>query len=651
MRYSFILPDWIKEENKNLTWAFEKEDFEISKEEVEKLNRQGYNVYYYPNYSSSTVTNRHLKGSDIDVFEWLFIDMDLKDKKYDKKQTFVKFVETFSIKPTKIVDSGHGVHVYWRVSDLNAEKYLNLQKRLIQHFNTDPSIFTLKQLMRLEGYCNTKVKKEFLVEDKKRVMCKFAGCNDKEAYTRIYTTTDFDLVLPKITEENQKIITQHLKTVYEIADDSKKDVDTTILPERFAVLLKQNKKIHDIFYTPQSDNSKSDYYLSCILKEHNFTEEEAYIVLHNTEKGQKRGHEYVVRTLRAGYDNTDSIGDVDYEQVQKIMSKEEIIRQEEDEIKEYKRKKSLQEVREAKYEEKLQGVFSLKNTADIWLSHYKESIKQLDKSMKNRLPCMTEEVSKVMPLEGVEMLLFGALTGQGKSTIAANMAVPILAENRRILYLSTEERAEDILIRVAALQNGWNPNNQRDWNQETKLKRDLAVEQLVRDGKLLIVDSYSPGVDEQTGQPIKPADLSMLEDFKLVLNSVVRDELKFDLLIVDYISKVGMARRKNENVEWKVISEATKFVEEWCKSAQTPAIVFTQLKNKETDTQEFKMRLPGSKRILDYVTCAVEIATDYDAKTTKLICHKNRKYGKLFRKTLKFDKGKFVDQTDFDDTE
>jgi KaiC/GvpD/RAD55 family RecA-like ATPase len=341
------------------------------------------------------------------------------------------------------------------------------------------------------------------------------------------------------------------------------------------------------------------------------------------------------------FDNPPTIGDCDYDEVQTMFSKAEIVRKEEEEIKDYKRGKTLMEVRQAKENDKIRGIFSLKNVQEIWQKHYEESIAALDESMEHRLPCITPILSEVVPLEGVEMILLAAESGKGKTSSAVNILTPIVEEGRRVLYISTEERAEDILIKTAALINGGNSNDQRTWTEEMKLKRNADVKELVYSQKLLVVDNYCPGVDEKTGKPIKAPDLTNLEEFKMVLNSVLRDKLQFDLLIVDYISKVGSSNDKEK--EWEVLYRATKFVEEWTKSAKIPSVVFTQLKVAETEKQEFQQRLPGSKRILNSVTCAIEIKTDYDAQTSTWICHKNRKYGKLFKKTLKFDKGRYID--------
>jgi hypothetical protein len=151
MRYSFILPEWLKDrkDETGLINSFEREDFETSPQELLELNEKGYNVYFYPNCNSVPVKGA-LKGKDIDIFRWIFLDMDLKDGVYSSKSAFMEIIDSFPLRPSKTVDSGHGVHVYWEISDLSQMTYLELQKRLISHFKTDTSIWTLKQLMRFD---------------------------------------------------------------------------------------------------------------------------------------------------------------------------------------------------------------------------------------------------------------------------------------------------------------------------------------------------------------------------------------------------------------------------------------------------------------------------------------------------------------------
>lgn len=60
--------------------------------------------------------------------------------------------------PTLIINSGHGIHVYWRlvetVTDLG--EWARIQRRLIAALGSDPRIFNPERLMRLPGFLNIK---------------------------------------------------------------------------------------------------------------------------------------------------------------------------------------------------------------------------------------------------------------------------------------------------------------------------------------------------------------------------------------------------------------------------------------------------------------------------------------------------------------
>jgi KaiC/GvpD/RAD55 family RecA-like ATPase len=273
--------------------------------------------------------------------------------------------------------------------------------------------------------------------------------------------------------------------------------------------------------------------------------------------------------------------------------------------------------------------------------------------MSKALPCITERLSKVVPLYGKELVLIGAETGAGKSSAAANIVVPIIEKGKRVLYVSTEEKAEDILTRIVSIRNGWNFATERNWSATQRAERDAKLKEIVEEDKIVVIDTYTPGKDRNYGYRVMPPDMTTLEGLKTALESVEKDDETFDLVIIDYISKVGTSNRFTNMQEWQVIWNATKYIEEWSKRIGVPTVVFTQLKPNESEDKEkpFKLRLPGSSRIPLLVTCAIEIKTNYQAKSSIWICHKARK-GTLFRKTLKFDKGKFIDNpTELDSVE
>src|ERR1700733_12566906 len=113
MLYRLISPKWT-----NLPTI----EGEFSDAEIHKYNADGYNVYCFVNHPSSEFSSP-ISGADIDVFNMCFVDFDLKDQKYPSKDAFIQAVGDYGITPSKVIDSGNGVHCYWKVTNLDAMSY------------------------------------------------------------------------------------------------------------------------------------------------------------------------------------------------------------------------------------------------------------------------------------------------------------------------------------------------------------------------------------------------------------------------------------------------------------------------------------------------------------------------------------------------
>lgn len=276
MRYSLIKADWANlpeaEGGTKGPKSIQGDDF--TEDYLKEKNALGYGIYYFPNYNSKPVNEPYISGKHVDVFEYVYVDMDLKDGVYTSPEEFIEKLLTFECLPNKIVRSGHGVHGYWKVSDLTRERFVSLQLRLIKHFNTDKTIWTVLRMMRLEGYYNTKKKEEFkLVE---------AEVISEDAYSY----EDLIKHLPILSDEDETKMTNHLRKmdgldpVMEIDD-----IDFDEIPEKFMKLLDKNKKVQQLFTDEtHGERSDRDYELTCILYENDFSKIEALAVISNTPK-------------------------------------------------------------------------------------------------------------------------------------------------------------------------------------------------------------------------------------------------------------------------------------------------------------------------------------------------------------------------------
>lgn len=269
--YRLILPAWAE-----IEFPYQRKVLEgqFTKEELLEHNAQGYNVYYLPNRPSSYTPGTIVDGSQIDTFEYVFVDFDLKENKYESKEAFTDFLFKFSLYPSRIVDSGNGIHVYWKVSDLDAMSFLKLQRKLMRYFKTDEAVAKIYQLMRVPGTINTKRQEDL------------RSCDIlDEQPDIIYTAEQLDKALPLLTREDEAYCQQHYNKTYNKAEIMELNEK---LPPKFGELLRRNQEAKDLFSGLTDDRSTADYRLGHILHANAFSQDEARSVLVNTAKAVSR---------------------------------------------------------------------------------------------------------------------------------------------------------------------------------------------------------------------------------------------------------------------------------------------------------------------------------------------------------------------------
>lgn len=270
--YRLIMPAWAKQEFPDKPKVLEGE---FSEEQLEKFNTDFYNIYYLPNSPSVYEKGVIVDGSHIDQFDWIFVDFDLKEGKFSSKDDFIASVGEKFLPPTSVVDSGNGVHVYWRVTDLDAMSFLRLQRRLLRHLNTDVAVCKIYQLMRVPDTLNTKDPTDLK-------LCETILSNNQA----IYTCERFDKALPPISHEDEQYCQQHYNKTYNLNRDTIK-VDNQI-PVKFLRLVRENKEARDIWAGGSDDRSAADYRLGHIMFASGFSKADAMSVLVNSPKALSR---------------------------------------------------------------------------------------------------------------------------------------------------------------------------------------------------------------------------------------------------------------------------------------------------------------------------------------------------------------------------
>jgi hypothetical protein len=393
MVYRLIAPFWLTEANPNAKKVLEGE---FNEDQIKNFNNIGYNVYFLPNYPQTYNPGITVNGSHINKFEYVFVDMDLKDKVYSCKDEFIeKLCSIDGLKPSSIVDSGNGVHAYYKVMDLDAMSFLKLNRRLCRFFNTDEAICKIYQLMRMPGTFNTKDKDNYK-------LCEVLASLDKE-----YTCENLDKLLPTITQEDEVYCVSHYNSIYDL-DAGNSNIDLQ-LPAKFEVLIRENKEVKKIWLGSSEDRSSSDFRLAHMLYGNGFTREEALSVLANQEKATTRSPKH------------------------RISYAENIV------------KKIWVE------EEKVTGI------AEDLSSSVEELVNSPKSATKGaRLPCYKwfDDTEHGFRLGQVIGLVAGS--GVGKTAIALNMFAGFVKNNSELIhfFVPLEQPAEEIAVRWKTMCGG-----------------------------------------------------------------------------------------------------------------------------------------------------------------------------------------------------
>ena len=126
-------------------------------ESIEARNLSGWNVYAGPNPRK----DKGLSGDDnVLLCRCLFADFDhvqVNDGETSADVVLGKIeVVSFPL-PTLVLNSGHGIHVYWRLAEpMKPRAWRTMQKRLIRLLGSDKAIHNPERIMRLPGFKNHK---------------------------------------------------------------------------------------------------------------------------------------------------------------------------------------------------------------------------------------------------------------------------------------------------------------------------------------------------------------------------------------------------------------------------------------------------------------------------------------------------------------
>jgi hypothetical protein len=155
-----------------------------AEEWAQRENKPGRSVYDSVNLFRDGADRRNL--NTVAALTCLHADIDLKDVA-EGREDVIKRIRAMPLPPSKVIDSGHGLHVYYifrepiPVEDAEAATARELRTQLTEYLGADRQVNQDAALMRRPGTTNSKIPDE-------PVPCAILW----EDRARLYDTTEFD---------------------------------------------------------------------------------------------------------------------------------------------------------------------------------------------------------------------------------------------------------------------------------------------------------------------------------------------------------------------------------------------------------------------------------------------------------------------------
>lgn len=270
------------------------------------------------------------------------------------------------------------------------------------------------------------------------------------------------------------------------------------------------------------------------------------------------------------------------------------------------------------------------------LESFTETVRDVanyNRTVGQRITLINESLTAAIPFTRESLYLFCALSGSGKSTIAANISYPLWKQDKKILVVSNEETKQDILMRIASLDLGYNFNDYKKGTMPMELQRDCIklFPDIMKCVKVLDV-TWRDGLTTK------------IEGVQAALESVAGKG--YSCVLIDYYQLIKDSLYSKDRTRYDVLNDFRVWLGRYIKKCELPVCLFVQLYSmgKKGGVKDIDARIKECSAVVEPATVIIEAVPNFDEATTDFIVHKDR-FGIAGRKIVcPFNKGRYLKQ-------
>ena len=231
------------------------------------------------------------------------------------------------------------------------------------------------------------------------------------------------------------------------------------------------------------------------------------------------------------------------------------------------------------------------------------------------LPFINSALSKIISVLPRNLYLIGGATGHGKSTTVANIIIPILQANSRILVIANEENRADVYSRVACRILGFSFTLLKTGKLHSTIRARIN-EEVTRLESLMTVC----GSDFQDN----PDMVSTPEGIQMVIEYFATGH---DAILIDYYQNISHSNKDDRPEPYVHQEKFAYWLNGFKNTFSGPIFVMSQMlkaKEKSLSQEDFKGRVEGRKIIANFAQYHIELIPDFENYTTKFKFYKER---------------------------
>jgi replicative DNA helicase len=231
------------------------------------------------------------------------------------------------------------------------------------------------------------------------------------------------------------------------------------------------------------------------------------------------------------------------------------------------------------------------------------------------------------------LYLICAYSGNGKSTIAANISWPLWKEGKKTLVISNEEPQQDVMYRIACLELKYNFNDYKKGTmpKEQQLECIKLFPEISKHVKVIDVN-YKNGLTTK------------FEGVKNALEAVKNAD--YSAVMIDYYQLIQYSVEDPSRSRYNVLNDLRIWLGQYIRSSNIPVVMFAQLHSMGKRTNvELDSRIKECPGIIEPSTVILEVVPNFEDKTTAFLIKKDRFGFQGMRIDCAFDRGRYVEMT------